>query len=253
MFRCLNVFRKKKKDKDIVPTGASLTANASTLVDGKQDRAQQVAQKIDQQLKTEFLPGKSFDGAAKQSEAQTKYMKSEEKSASSKDSSSSSAKDDSSHGDDSSSNDSYSSRDSSSVELGPQMDNDATRELVKRYYGKIWNRGETEDIPFVCSRKFQFNGSSQPLSLEEFKNVVTNSHSGLDLFHAEMHSIVVEGNKAFCRMLFTGIHNDEYLGYRPTGKNVSWEGATEFTIKNSRIQAVWELADLQSLKKQLQG
>jgi predicted ester cyclase len=134
-----------------------------------------------------------------------------------------------------------------------QVDDDTTRELVKRYFVKIWNRGEVDDIPNVCSSTFSLNGYPNPLGHEGFRDVVRESHNGFKLFHAEIHSIVVEGNKAFCRMLFTGIHNGEYLGYRPTGNHISWMGATEFTIKEGRIDAVWQIADLQSMRKQLSG
>jgi predicted ester cyclase len=237
MLRFLDVFRrkkKKKKHKEIVQTGRKVETNPSTFVDGKQEIVQ-TGTRVETNLST-FVDSK---------QERTQQV--------AKHSSSSSEEDESSHGDASSSSSSSSSRDLSLVGSDIQMTNAAIRELVKRYFVKIWNRGETEDIPNVCSRKFHFNGSPQPLTHEEFKNVVENTHDGLDLFHAEMHSIVVEGNKAFCRMLFTGIHNDEYLGHRPTGKSISWMGATEFTIKNGRIDATWELVDLQSLRKQLQG
>lgn len=37
--------------------------------------------------------------------------------------------------------------------------NNVTRELVKKFVADIWNRGELELIPEVCSKSLRFNGS----------------------------------------------------------------------------------------------
>ena len=70
-------------------------------------------------------------------------------------------------------------------------------------------------------------------------------------YHCEIHSMVVEGNKAFSRMRFTGRHTGSLLGYDPTGRQVAWMGAAEFTCKDGRILKVWELSDVKSLEEQL--
>jgi predicted ester cyclase len=63
--------------------------------------------------------------------------------------------------------------------------------------------------------------------------------------------MVVEGNKAFVRTRFTGQHTGQLLGYLPSGRQVAWMGATEFTCKDGKILKVWELGDVKSLEEQL--
>jgi predicted ester cyclase len=81
--------------------------------------------------------------------------------------------------------------------------------------------------------------------------MVATIRDALDEYHCEIHSMVVENNKAFVRLRFTGKHIGRLLGYIPTNRTVSWMGATEFTCQNNKILKVWELGDVKSLEEQL--
>jgi len=85
------------------------------------------------------------------------------------------------------------------------------------------------------------------------QRMVTTIRDALDDYHCEIHSMVVEGNKAFCRMRFTGRHTGNLLGYPASGHQVAWMGAAEFTVKDSHIIKVWELGDVKALEEQLSG
>ena len=124
-----------------------------------------------------------------------------------------------------------------------------TRELVKKFVADIWNRGDIEMIEDVCSKNLRFNGSVglDRVGHDGFAKMVTTIRESLSDYHCEIHSMVVEGNKAFCRMRFTGRHTGNLLGYPPTNRVVAWMGASEFTMKGSKIVKVWELGDVKSL------
>lgn len=128
-----------------------------------------------------------------------------------------------------------------------------TRELVKQYVADIWNRGDLDLIPEVCARGLRFNGSAgmDRVGHEGFARMVQTIRGSLEDYHCEIHSMVVEGNKAFCRMRFTGRHVGQLLGHEATGKHVSWMGASEFTVVDGLIVKVWELGDMASLEHQL--
>lgn len=130
-----------------------------------------------------------------------------------------------------------------------------TRELVKKFISDIWNRGEVEMIPQVCHPSLRFNGhvGMDRVGHDGFARMVTTVREALTDYHCEIHSMVVESNKAFCRLRFTGKHTGNLLGYPPTGKTVSWMGASEFTCKNGKILKVWELGDVKSLEDQLRS
>lgn len=131
--------------------------------------------------------------------------------------------------------------------------NEITRELVKKFVADIWNRGDLELIPEVCSKSLRFNGSvgMDRVGHDGFARMVTTIRDSLNDYHCEIHSMVVEGSKAFCRMRFTGRHTGPLLGYPASGRQVAWMGAAEFTVKDSHIIKVWELGDVKSLEEQL--
>jgi steroid delta-isomerase-like uncharacterized protein len=134
-----------------------------------------------------------------------------------------------------------------------QQQNDVTRNLVKKFIADIWNRGEIDLIPQVCSANLRFNGNSgfDRIGHDGLARMVATIRDALDDYHCEIHSMVVENNKAFCRLRFTGKHTGPLLGYEPTYKVVAWMGATEFTCQNGKILKVWELGDVKSLEEQL--
>ena len=128
-----------------------------------------------------------------------------------------------------------------------------TRNLVKKFIADIWNRGEVDLIPEVCSPSLRFNGNTgfDRVGHDGLARMVATIRDALDDYHCEIHSMVVEHNKAFCRLRFTGKHTGNLLGYPPTGKVVGWMGATEFTCQNGKILKVWELGDIKTLEEQL--
>jgi len=130
---------------------------------------------------------------------------------------------------------------------------EVTRNLVKRFISDIWNRGELDLIPQVCSPKIRFNGNTglDKIGHDGFAMMVATIHGALSDYHCEIHSMVVENNKAFCRLRFSGKHTGDLLGYPPTNRSVSWMGATEFTCTNGVILKVWELGDMKTLEDQL--
>lgn len=83
---------------------------------------------------------------------------------------------------------------------------DLTRSLVKRFIADIWNRGEVDLIPDVCSPSLRFNGNTgfDRVGHEGLARMVNTIREALDDYHCEIHSMVVEHNKAFCRLRFTG-------------------------------------------------
>ena len=130
---------------------------------------------------------------------------------------------------------------------------DVTRELVKQFISEVWNRGEIESIPKFCSPKIRLNGQRglDKIGHEGFAHMVSAIHSSFQDYHCEIHSMVVEDNKAFCRLRYNGTFLGPLMGFRPHGKKISWMGATEFTCQNGLILKVWELGDMKTLEEQL--
>lgn len=151
------------------------------------------------------------------------------------------------------------------------------RYLVKTFIGKIWNHGDVDYIPNVCTSSIRFNNHDglERVGHDGFKTMVLAVRHTVHDYNVNIRSMVVENNKCFCRLQFTGRHvGGELLGYKPPSSITSqssvtsttkassntppqavlnWSGASEFTIcpKRNQIMKVWEISDIQSLEKQL--
>jgi predicted ester cyclase len=100
----------------------------------------------------------------------------------------------------------------------------------------LWDAHDTAAIPSV---------------LQGFAEYVDMVHEALGEYLCTILDLVVETPKAFARMRFSGIHVGEFMGFPPTGKPVSWEGAALFTFSGDLIVDAWVLGDLKALEKQL--
>jgi steroid delta-isomerase-like uncharacterized protein len=126
-------------------------------------------------------------------------------------------------------------------------------DIVRRFYEQIWNRGDLDAIPEICHREMTFRGSlgDSKRGREGFADYVRYVRSALGDYRCDIEETVCEGERVFAKMSFVGIHSNEFLGYVPTRKTVSWAGAALFTIENGRIRNLWVLGDLHGLIRQL--
>jgi steroid delta-isomerase-like uncharacterized protein len=127
------------------------------------------------------------------------------------------------------------------------------RAIIRAFYEELWNKHDKSQIPKLLCEDVSFRGS---LGQEQhghagFAAYVDFVHAVLSDYRCEMQEMIVEGNKAFARLLFSGIHRAEFFGYQPTGKRVEWAGAAVFTFAGEKISSLWVLGDVHALLQQL--
>jgi predicted ester cyclase len=127
------------------------------------------------------------------------------------------------------------------------------RAIIESFYGNIWNRHDKSFIPSLLIEDFSFRGSLGQVrhGHAEFAEYVDFMNDALGDYHCDIIDFINEGNKAFARMLFSGIHKGEFLGYQPTLARVEWAGAALFTFDQDKIINLWVLGDIQGLLEQL--
>lgn len=130
---------------------------------------------------------------------------------------------------------------------------DENKALVRRFYEEIWNHGDLSVVPAILSSELEFRGSLGPAMTGHapFEAYVHRVTAALGDYHCRVETMVAEGVQVVARMTFSGAHEGPFLGYPPTGRQLSWAGAAFFTVEQGLISAVWVLGDLQSLEQQL--
>jgi steroid delta-isomerase-like uncharacterized protein len=126
---------------------------------------------------------------------------------------------------------------------------------VRRFYRDIWNANDRTAIPALLTADFRFRGSlgQESVGVEAFAKYVDSVHESLGEYHCEIEELVSEGDRSFARMTFSGILRGSFLGYPPTGKKISWAGAALFRARGERLESLWVLGDLDSLREQLRA
>lgn len=77
--------------------------------------------------------------------------------------------------------------------------------------------------------------------------------TALSAYRCDVQTLVVEGEQAAAKVLFSGEHIGEFLGYAPTGARVEWIGSAFFTAESGVLTDVWVLGDIVALRAQLEG
>lgn len=123
------------------------------------------------------------------------------------------------------------------------------RNLVSAFYERIWNAGELSAATELLSPDFAFRGSlgNQLQGRESFGDYVRTVRSALAQYRCEVLECVVEKERAFAKMRFSGMHVATFRGFAPTGKLVSWLGAALFRCEGGVIAELWVLGDLAGL------
>ena len=128
-----------------------------------------------------------------------------------------------------------------------------TRDLVGCFYEEVWNCGNKAKIPELLHESFTFRGSlgQTKRGLDAFAGYVEFVRDALSEYRCEIQEIVCEGSKVFAKVLFSGVHHKEFLGYPATFRRVEWIGAALFTVDGNKFSDLWVLGDLDALREQL--
>jgi predicted ester cyclase len=69
--------------------------------------------------------------------------------------------------------------------------------------------------------------------------------------HIRNEELIAEGDKVVSRQTSRGTHEGEFMGIRPTGKEVTWTGILMFRIADGKIVDQWLEQDVMGLMQQL--
>ena len=129
----------------------------------------------------------------------------------------------------------------------------STLELVTAFYADLWNRWDDTAVDAVLTDDVTFRGSlgDRTQGREEWRRYRDLIRAGSSDFHNEIEAVVVDGDPAAARLLYTGTHDGPLGGMAPTGRRFSYSGAAFFTAREGRLADVWVLGDLVGLRAQI--
>jgi predicted ester cyclase len=125
---------------------------------------------------------------------------------------------------------------------------------VAAFYERIWNCRDQAAIGELIHPHFTFRGSLGPTLTGHaaFADYMDRVTGALGDYRCTILDLVSEGDRAFARMRFEGIHQGPFMGFAPTGRRVGWAGAALFSLKDGKIADLWVLGDIDGLRADLQ-
>ena len=139
-----------------------------------------------------------------------------------------------------------------SLEFGKVMSHNI-QSLIRRFYNEIWNSKEFDVAEEILQPDLSFRGSlgAEIVGIERFLGYVDGVHGSLSNYNCEIHSIINDEGRAAARLVFSGTHTGVFLGIEPTGRQITWDGAAFFTVRDDKIGTIWVLGDVDVIKQQL--
>jgi predicted ester cyclase len=128
-----------------------------------------------------------------------------------------------------------------------------TAELVHRFYAELWNRWDDAAVSSVVAPTFEFRGSLgvSTRGLAEWRAYRDTVRAGSSDFHNTVLALVVDGDTAAARLLYSGTHTGPLLGLPATGRRFEYAGAAFFIAADGLLASAWVLGDLAGLRNQL--
>ena len=127
-------------------------------------------------------------------------------------------------------------------------------EQVRIFYSQIWDQQNYLEMANVLHSNFVFRGSlgQEKHGHEGFKEYALSVHSGLSEYKCTVEELVIQDQKVFAKMTFSGFHSAPFMGYAATNQQVSWAGAALFTFEDDKVACLWVLGDVINLQRQLE-
>jgi predicted ester cyclase len=126
------------------------------------------------------------------------------------------------------------------------------KDIAKEYANKIWNEKDVSAIDKLVQNSVIIHSSlGEFLGIDALKNVV---HVWLNAFpDLRIYNDIIISEKDIVSIQWHGhgTHRGELKDKKPTGKIVSYSGATIYRIKNQKICEIWTYLDMHHLLNQL--
>jgi len=127
------------------------------------------------------------------------------------------------------------------------------KQLIRRYYGELWNQWDLDLVDEILANDVTFRGSLgiAVQGRDGFREYVSLVRSAFPDFHNTVEDLVAEEDRVAARLTYRGTHQGPLFGIAPTGRAVSYAGIALFRIAGSRIAAGWVIGDTPGLVRQL--
>jgi steroid delta-isomerase-like uncharacterized protein len=130
---------------------------------------------------------------------------------------------------------------------------EGNRAIFRRYIEEVWNRTNLELADEIFDRyvSHQPDGSTLERGPKDVKRFVGEFRAAFPDLRLSIEDQIAEGDKVVTRVTVRGIHQGEFRGMAPTGKEIEVKGITIFRFsEEGKVVESWDSYDQFSLMRQ---
>jgi predicted ester cyclase len=135
------------------------------------------------------------------------------------------------------------------------MSTESNKAILRRLDDEVFNHGNLSIIDEVVSADFvnhdPFPG--EPPGREGFKQIATMLRAAFSDLHLTHEEMIAEGDLVAERFTMRGTHTGTFLGFSPTGRQVTMRGIDILQFADGQVVARWARTDDLGLMHQLNG
>ena len=129
------------------------------------------------------------------------------------------------------------------------------KELMRRWFEEVWNRGESARISDFRSPEAVAigleEGNSPSHGPTPFKAFFTNMREAFPDLHITIDDMLAEGDRVAVRLTANGTHQGRAFGITPSGRKVTFSGIVIARISDGKIVEGWNSLDRLELLRQI--
>ena len=128
--------------------------------------------------------------------------------------------------------------------------------VVRRYAEAVdSDRGSLRFVDTWLTPDFKCHapGSTEPLDVAAFKEMVRPFFAGFSDMRHEILHLVAEGEFVALTTRLSLVHTGEFMGVKPTGRRVVVDEMGLFRVRDGRIAEEWFVYDSAALLQQIGG
>ena len=132
------------------------------------------------------------------------------------------------------------------------MSTEQNKTVTRRYFEELWNQNDLAVIDEILASEVEGHVAGQTIrGADTFRQRAQTLRTIYSDPHFTVEDQIAEGDKVLVRWTLRGKHTGEYMGAKPTGKEVVSTGMNLFRLADGKIEELWvesdDLGELQQL------
>jgi predicted ester cyclase len=129
---------------------------------------------------------------------------------------------------------------------------EANKQLAKRWFEEVWNKGRREAIPEILAPDAEIRESGEIVKGPEgFYPFFDRMQAAFSDIHVAFQDAIAEADMVCLRWSCSMKHTGSGLGIAPTQKTLETTGMTMVRVANGRFVAGWQNWDMLGLMQQI--